>query len=301
MTEKLPPSTTALVINTRSRKAEKFFFSVLDLFIAQEVDVNLFPVRNPAQLSAAVATAIRQGNKRIIIGGGDGTISAMTKHFVGNDIELGILPLGTANSFIKSLGISSNVTEAIDTAINGKVIKIDIGKCNDIYFANASSFGFTTLVAENISDNVKKHLGTLAYALEGLKQALGMKQFEVEHGAKKDILSTYQVIVANGSFYGPSKLARAATVNNGKLVLLAMNDLERFQLLRVWIASIFGKSIGQNTNYELVTESFTLTAKPNHSVSIDGELYKAPKLAFSIVPDSVHVLVPHEFKPKTRM
>jgi YegS/Rv2252/BmrU family lipid kinase len=300
MSETLPPTTTALVINTRSRKAERFFFQVLDILIENKVPVDLFPVRKTSELSAVVESAIARGNKTIIIGGGDGTISAMIKYFVHKDITLGILPLGTANSFIKSLSISSDIREAIDTILHGKVIKIDIGKCNDIYFANAASFGFTTLVARNLSDGLKKYLGSLAYFFEGLRQALGMKQFELTvRGAKsKETFLSYQVIVANGSFYGPTALSPTATVNSGKLVLIAMKNMRRRDLALAWVKSVFGKTLSQNSSSQLIGESFTLTATPNQSVSFDGELHKAPSLHFSIVPESVNVLVPQDFKKK---
>jgi len=41
-----------------------------------------------------------------------------------------------------------------------------------------------------------------------------------------------------------------------------------------------------------------LTAKPKQAVSFDGELKTASSLTFSIVPASVNVLVPQEFKEK---
>ena len=47
-----------------------------------------------------------------------------------------MLPLGTANSFARTLGIPLDLTGAIDVLVNGKVANIDLGKINEDYFAN---------------------------------------------------------------------------------------------------------------------------------------------------------------------
>lgn len=291
-------STTALVINTRSRKAERFFFRVIDTLNARGLEVNLYPVRQPDQLAKTVELAIKNGNTTIILGGGDGTISALIKYFVHTDLVLGILPLGTANSFVKSLGISENLEEAIETIIHGKSISIDVGCCNALYFANAASFGFTTRIAKNLSPRLKKFFGKAAYLVEGLRQALSMQRFEltVTNGTKQESFSTHQVIIANGSFYGPTPLAASATLNSHKLVLLAMKDMSRFKLLWAWLKTLFGKDLGYNSGHQLIADSFTLSAKPVQAISIDGELHRENPMKFSLLPAAVHILAPLTFK-----
>ena len=45
----------------------------------------------------------------MILGGGDGTISGLVDLLVGKDVMLGVLPLGTANSFARTLGIPLDI------------------------------------------------------------------------------------------------------------------------------------------------------------------------------------------------
>jgi len=291
----------ALVINTHSRKAESFFFRVLDELQKSGIEVTAhFPVRDPEKLEDAVKTAIADGNNLIIVGGGDGTISALVDYFVNKDVVLGILPLGTANSFIRSLGIPANPLEAVKVIAKGKVERIDVGKVNDTYYANVISFGYTTAIALDLSVRLKRVLGIFAYAYIGVRKTFSSRPFtmEVIHDGKTETFTTYQAIVANGSFYGPTSLDSHATVNSGKLVLLTMRNMSKFSLLRVWLGTLFGRSLTSYGVHHFSTSELTIVTKPQQAVSIDGEVVNYATLKLSLVPEGVQVMVPKSFQKR---
>jgi diacylglycerol kinase family enzyme len=76
----------------------------------------------------------------------------------------GVSPLGTANSFARTLGIPLDLTGAIDVLVNGKVANIDLGKINEDYFANGSSIGMPAIVGRATPHSPKKWPGRGAYA-----------------------------------------------------------------------------------------------------------------------------------------
>ncbi|HHY70747.1 MAG TPA: acylglycerol kinase family protein [Thermoanaerobacterales bacterium] len=51
-----------------------------------------------------------KGYTKVVAVGGDGTVNEVVNGIVGTDIELGIIPTGTGNDFIKTLKISLNTT-----------------------------------------------------------------------------------------------------------------------------------------------------------------------------------------------
>src|SRR3982750_2563704 len=55
--------------------------------------------------AARCRTISERGDALLVVGGGDGTISAAASALVGTATILGILPLGTLNHFARDLGI----------------------------------------------------------------------------------------------------------------------------------------------------------------------------------------------------
>src|SRR5438270_11034766 len=53
-----------------------------------------------------------RGDELVVVGGGDGTISAAASALVGTGTRLGILPLGTLNHFARDLGIPNKLDDA---------------------------------------------------------------------------------------------------------------------------------------------------------------------------------------------
>src|SRR4051794_2759535 len=53
-----------------------------------------------------------RGDPLVIVGGGDGTVSAAASALIETDTLLGILPLGTRNHFARDLGVPINLAEA---------------------------------------------------------------------------------------------------------------------------------------------------------------------------------------------
>src|SRR5690242_18809603 len=93
-----------LVVNTRSRSGRDLYADAKRLLTRAGLRIDAaYPVRDPVRLPEIVQGAIAQGHKLIIVGGGDGTISSVVDCFAHRDTVLGILPLGTANSFARAL------------------------------------------------------------------------------------------------------------------------------------------------------------------------------------------------------
>ena len=113
-------------------------------------------IRNAKRLHEIVQEEIAKGRKFIILGGGDGTISSVVDHFAYTSVVFDVLPLGTANSFARTLGVPLDLTGAIDVLVNGKVANIDLGKINEDYFANGSSIGMPAIVGRATPHGLKK-------------------------------------------------------------------------------------------------------------------------------------------------
>ena len=95
-----------LVVNTRSRHGARAYSEAKRLLAEAGMALDAaYPVRDAERLPEIVREEIAKGRKFIIIGGGDGSISSVVDHFAYTSVVFGVLPLGTANSFARTLGI----------------------------------------------------------------------------------------------------------------------------------------------------------------------------------------------------
>ena len=106
---------------------------VIKAMQAMEFEPEAYLLQPESDLKAVVSEALAQGIQMIVVCGGDGTISAVARAMIGMEATLGIIPTGTQNNIAHSLGIPSDIPEAINILKNGLHSKIDIGMvtCGD--------------------------------------------------------------------------------------------------------------------------------------------------------------------------
>ena len=99
-----------------------------------------------AAIPEQVQEAANAGAELVIVGGGDGSISAAAGVLVGTKIRLGILPLGTLNHFARDLGIPLKIEEAAALIGSGNVREADVAEVNGRTFINNSAIGLYPLM-----------------------------------------------------------------------------------------------------------------------------------------------------------
>jgi diacylglycerol kinase family enzyme len=77
----------------------------------------------------------------VVVGGGDGTVSAAASAAAQSGLALGILPLGTMNLFARSLAIPLDMREAAEALAAGRVSAVDIGEVNGRFFIHHVTLG----------------------------------------------------------------------------------------------------------------------------------------------------------------
>ena len=77
----------------------------------------------------------------VVVAGGDGTIGFVARELVDTDHPLGILSLGTYNNFARSLGLPTELGEAIEVVKTGRPRPITVGRVNGIAFLEVAALG----------------------------------------------------------------------------------------------------------------------------------------------------------------
>lgn len=272
---------------------------VLHRFITQ-VRGDVLAAESPQQTCELARAAIDQGYQRLIVAGGDGTVSRVINGIAPRfgDIELAILPLGTGNDMARSLGMPIDDTQAaLELAFEGSVAAVDLGRvrgATDVYFVNAASGGAGGRVAKDVHSEDKARWGPMAYWVTAFSQLVKLQQYDVtlEVDDQRHQLQVYGVVVANGRFVGGGfPIAPRAAINDGLLDVTTIPVLPTLELLSAGLNYAMGR-------HEQVEQIGTFRGRRVHIVadppihfSIDGEPIQAIDTTFEILPHALRMVV----------
>jgi YegS/Rv2252/BmrU family lipid kinase len=293
----------ALIVNTRSRSGERAFFRALDRL--QELGVTLGPtyaVRDPVRLPETVRDILDDGSEYrvLILGGGDGSVSSVVDFLAHRDVTLGLLPLGTANDFARTLEIPVDIEQACQTIAHGKVVDVDLGLARDNYYVNVASTGLSVKVTQALSPRLKK-IGALAYPMAATRAFFEHEPFSarltfpdgdrepVEYGR------LLHLAVGNGRFYGGGiAIAPEAGIDDHRLDVLAIELGRPRTLLGVARYLKSGDFIQFEGVHHHRTERVRLETEPELPINIDGEVVTSTPQDFAVDHNALKVIVPHE-------
>jgi len=269
-----PPRQAALIVNTKSRKGQQAFREACRLLRVAGVELVVEKaVKDPGTLPAEVSKAVEAGVPMVIVGGGDGSVSSTVDHFVGKGSIFALLPLGTANSFARSLDMPLDIKGAIGVITGGKVKTVDLGMIDQDYFANCAAIGLSPLIAETVPHGLKKIFGRPGYLAWAALQMARFKPFKltISQGALSETLDALEVRIANGRFHGGAELVKTQ-VDAGEIVIQAIDGRLRAKLLWSWGLSLIGPDQVRGTLREFRGTEFRIETDPPLPISIDGEV-----------------------------
>jgi YegS/Rv2252/BmrU family lipid kinase len=272
----------ALIVNAQSRKGRKLFRKAKAAAAELPFDVTAYEVRRPSLLEATVRRALAKKPDMVILGGGDGTVSGLVDLLVGEKVALGVLPLGTANSFARTLGIPLDLQGAMDVIGGGHFRRIDLGMIDGDYFANCAAIGISPLIAETVPHGLKAALGRVGYLMWAAWKFFRFKPFTliVEQDGKETRLKVVEVRISNGAFHGGTELVDEAEPDSGEIVVQAVTGHVKRRLVWNWFTSFFRLDARKETVETFSGREIKVRTEPPLAISIDGEvLAKTPVMA----------------------
>ncbi|HKJ44892.1 MAG TPA: diacylglycerol kinase family protein [Balneolales bacterium] len=168
----------------------------------------------------------------VVACGGDGTIREIITGVGSTKTILGVVPTGSGNDFVKSLGIPKNVENALTLLGKGKTKDIDIGCINNEPFINTIGIGFDGLTNYYASKcNWLK--GELVYVWAALKAMFRYRSpyFEIQIDDNRIEKKLLMVTVANGKVEGGTFwIAPDAQIDDGLLDVAVVDNIKRWML-----------------------------------------------------------------------
>jgi YegS/Rv2252/BmrU family lipid kinase len=165
------PGHVAVVFNPAARGGEDSFFRVRvqRVLDAREVHVSWFET-TPDDIGSGVASkALGEGAELMMVAGGDGTVMGCISALAGTDVPLAILPGGTGNLLALNFDIPRDAAAAVDVALRGRRIKLDVCALDELRFSVMGGMGFDAAMLRDTDPKLKARLGALAYVLGAVK------------------------------------------------------------------------------------------------------------------------------------
>jgi YegS/Rv2252/BmrU family lipid kinase len=123
--------------------------------------------KDPGQ--GLTAKAVAEGVNLVIAQGGDGTVMACVTGLAGTEVPLAVLPGGTGNLLATNFDIPSELDEAVQVAVAGDRVRLDVAAMDDDRFVVMGGIGFDAAMLRDADPKLKEHLGAVAYVLSGFK------------------------------------------------------------------------------------------------------------------------------------
>jgi YegS/Rv2252/BmrU family lipid kinase len=247
------------------------------------------------------ATSIAQttGSERIIAVGGDGTLFEVVNGLMrreGTRPSLGILPLGTGNSFVRDLG-ASTPEQAVDAIRADRRRPVDVLRLDcesgPTWSINLVSIGFTAEVGE-LANRRFKALGPAGYVAAVLISVgrLHCPTFPIrlDRGPLDDRACVFLSFSNSQYTGGQMHMAPSADISDGLVEVVRVGAMRRRRLLSAF-PKIFGGTHVSMPEVEVArAREVAFVADEPFDLMIDGEILRALPRSLSVEPGAISVL-----------
>lgn len=256
-------------------------------------------VVEPGQIETALGRAVATAPDTILIGGGDGTVSAAARLLGGSQIAMGILPMGTFNLAARDLGVPLEIEAAARFLATAEEFPIDVLDVSGHACLCTTILGFYPEFSKIFASRDhggqwwKKTLQLLTGLRSNFMNARPLALAWDGDGGAGRVRTKFSAFVP-GRYKSTAGLIPARTdFRSGKLTAYLGTHRHPSEALRGILDYTLGRH-EQNPGVQLVTAShMTLRAARRTSckVMLDGEILRMPfPIHLRILPGHLKVL-----------
>lgn len=263
----------------------------------------------PMHAADLTAEALRNGFRRIVAVGGDGTLNEVVNGFfrsgapVPPDACLALVPRGTGGDFRRTFGLNGSLRECC-ARLQGAVRPLDVGRVRftrpdgtpgERYFVNVASFGASGQVDRAVNTGSKALGGKVSFFVASVRTLLGWKDQTVRvrfDGGPEETLGITTLAVANGQYFGGGmRVAPEADPSDGQLDVTIWSGyhLKDFALKS---ASVYdGRHVRWAGTRTLRCRRLEATSEEEVLLDVDGEQPGRLPATFEVLPGALRIQV----------
>ncbi len=278
-------------------------------YLARHHSVQVVETNERGHATRFAKDAADRGVDAVVAFGGDGTLNEVATGLAGSRTALMMLPGGSTNVFVRSLGASNDPVTALQQFSAGldhdNIHPISLGRANGRYFCFHAGIGFDAAVVELVERraSLKRIIGQPLFALSALQawfRSYDRKypHFSVEVDGKK-IPNGYFTVVLNSNPYTyvgkmAVNLSTAASLDK-KLVAVTFRKLTTPLMVRTIIQSVRQDQINASPGIDVRTdvEDVKINFSAPFPYQLDGDyLGEQTSLHIEHCPDALPLVKP---------
>lgn len=276
------------------KKVKKILPLVEKRLLERDISYVIHSTKMPKHATSLTRSLIESGATDIVVIGGDGTLHEVINGFYNFDkVNLGIIPCGTGNDFISSIGLPLDPIKAIDIIIDGETKYTDFMQMPTVRGLNIIGMGIDVDVLKRYEAIKRKSKFKYTWCL--IKTLFNFKyvDFDVEANGEKSSHRSFIACIANGYRYGGGiPICPVANSSDKQLDFLAVKELAKIKIIGAFIKLKKGKilSLPQATHFNM--QEIKILPKGDYVVNVDGELYENIPFEVKIVSDTLKIYRP---------
>jgi diacylglycerol kinase (ATP) len=200
----------------------------------------------------------------IIAVGGDGLMHLITQIAVPLQIPFTIIPAGTGNDFVRTLGWSlDSLDDQLLSVTTTKPASIDLGLVDGEWFGAILSTGFDSIVNEKANSmqwtkGPMKYNAALAIELPRFKP----RHYEITLDDRTISTEAMLIAVSNGRSYGGGMLVCPnANINDGLFDVMVLHPISKIEFMKVFPRVFAGTHISHPAVEIVRTRAVSIESK----------------------------------------
>jgi len=237
-----------------------------------------------------------------IVVGGDGTVREAAAALAGTNRTLGIVPVGSGNDLLKTLGVPGDPLAACRVCRDGQTRRIDVvrvraegsGGLRDMCFVNAAGFGFdAAVVAEARKSTRLRGLPLYLAAVFRAVRSYNCPLARITVAGRVWEQRILMLAAANGRIYGGGmKIAPEALPDDGLVDVCVIDAVSRLTIYRRLPRFVAGTHVSLKEVSMYRAAELELEFLEPVMVQLDGDLVPDPTLRrfrLEVLPSALKV------------
>ena len=264
------------------------------LLQSQDVKNQFFETVAPGEATQIARRLAEARQDRIVVLGGDGTISEVVNGVFGSDVELGVISVGTGNDVARSLGLPYNNLEAsLKIVLNGSPKKIDVGEEAGRYFISVLGIGFAATVAAE-ANKMKLLKGSTAFFAAVYKAIGSLRSFPLSLtlDVRRMNIDCIAVLIQNTCYSGGGLLlAPEAAIDDGLFDVVVVEKINRMDLMFNFPRLYRGSHL-EHPKFSVYQAKFVEIESPEPlEKMLDGDIFGKTPVSAKVANRAVRVVV----------